>query len=94
MAPLVTFERISKRFGAFTAVDDLTLEINERELRRFISWLIEKGVHGLYPNGSTGEFTRFTEEERRRIIQIVADENRGRVRRSSGHSGVPRATCR
>src|SRR3954471_16681163 len=31
MAPLVKFERITKRFGAFTAVDDLTLEINERE---------------------------------------------------------------
>jgi 4-hydroxy-tetrahydrodipicolinate synthase len=54
-------------------------EINEAELRRFISWLIERGVHGLYPNGSTGEFTRFTEEERRRIVQIVCDENRGRV---------------
>ncbi|MEN3378505.1 MAG: putrescine transport system ATP-binding protein, partial [Hyphomicrobiales bacterium] len=31
MAPLVTFERITKRFGAFTAVDDLTLAIHERE---------------------------------------------------------------
>src|SRR3982750_3701521 len=31
MAPLVTFERITKRFGAFAAVDDLTLEIQERE---------------------------------------------------------------
>ena len=46
-------------------------EINEPELRRFVSWLIERGVHGLYPNGSTGEFTRFTAEERRRIVQIV-----------------------
>src|ERR1041384_7962165 len=54
-------------------------QINEPELRRFISWLIERGVHGLYPNGSTGEFTRFTEEERRRIVQIVCDECRGRV---------------
>jgi len=53
--------------------------INETELRRFISWLIDHGVHGLYPNGSTGEFTRFTEEERRRIVQIVCDENRGRL---------------
>src|SRR5829696_362705 len=35
-------------------------EINESELRRYTSWLIERGVHGLYPNGSTGEFTRFT----------------------------------
>ncbi len=41
-------------------------EINEPELRRYIDWLIERGVHGLYPNGSTGEFTRFTPEERRR----------------------------
>jgi len=36
-------------------------------------------VHGLYPNGSTGEFTRFTPEERRRIIAIMADQARGRV---------------
>lgn len=54
-------------------------DINEAELRRYVDWLIEKGVHGLYPNGSTGEFTRFTVEERRRIIQIVADQTRGRV---------------
>ena len=54
-------------------------EINERELRRYIDWLIDKGVHGLYPNGSTGEFTRFTAEERRRIIKIVCDQTADRV---------------
>ena len=54
-------------------------EINEPELRRYTDWLIERGVHGLYPNGSTGEFTRFTPEERRRVIAIMADQNRGRV---------------
>jgi dihydrodipicolinate synthase/N-acetylneuraminate lyase len=54
-------------------------EIDEPELRRYVDWLIERGVHGLYPNGSTGEFTRFTEEERRRIIEIIADHTRGRV---------------
>jgi 2-dehydro-3-deoxy-D-pentonate aldolase len=54
-------------------------EINEPELRRYTDWLIERGVHGLYPNGSTGEFTRFTPEERRRIIAIMADQTRGRV---------------
>ncbi len=53
--------------------------IAEAELRRFVSWLIARGVHGLYPNGSTGEFTRFTAEERRRIVRIVADETAGRV---------------
>ena len=54
-------------------------EINEPELRRYVDWLIDHGVHGLYPNGSTGEFTRFTAEERRRIIEIMADQARGRV---------------
>jgi len=53
--------------------------INEHELRRYVDWLIERGVHGLYPNGSTGEFTRFTPEERRRIVAIIADQTRGRV---------------
>jgi dihydrodipicolinate synthase/N-acetylneuraminate lyase len=53
--------------------------IDESELRRYVSWLIDRGVHGLYPNGSTGEFVRFTAEERRQITSIVCDEARGRV---------------
>lgn len=53
--------------------------INEAELRRYVDWLIDHGVHGLYPNGSTGEFTRFTVEERRRIVAIVTDQSAGRV---------------
>lgn len=53
--------------------------INEDELRKMIHWLIEKGVSGLYPNGSTGEFIRLSFEERKRVIRIVAEETRGRV---------------
>lgn len=53
--------------------------INEPELRRYIDWLIAHGVHGLYPNGSTSEFTRFTPEERRRIIEITVEQTAGRV---------------
>jgi len=54
-------------------------EIDEAELRRYIDWWIEKGVHGLYPNGSTGEFTRFSVEERKRIVKIVCEQAAGRV---------------
>ncbi|MBI4024799.1 MAG: dihydrodipicolinate synthase family protein [Verrucomicrobia bacterium] len=53
--------------------------INEGELRRMINWLVEKGVSGLYPNGSTGEFIRLSFEERKRVIKIVAEETRGRI---------------
>jgi len=53
--------------------------INEAELRRYVDWLIQHGVHGLYPNGSTGEFVRFTPEERRGIVKIVCEQAAGRV---------------
>jgi len=36
-------------------------------------------VHGLYPNGSTGEFTRFTAPERRRIIEVLCQHVGQRV---------------
>ena len=45
--------------------------IDEGELARYVTWLIDRGVHWLYPNGSTGEFTRFSVEERRRIVTVV-----------------------
>jgi len=47
--------------------------INENELRRILDYLIEHGISGLYPNGSTGEFVRMTAEERRRVIEINAE---------------------
>lgn len=72
-------ERLSGIFTPNLVPLDAQGEINEPEFRRYIDWLIERGVHGLYPNGSTGEFTRFTVEERRRIIEIVCDQTRGRV---------------
>jgi 4-hydroxy-tetrahydrodipicolinate synthase len=53
--------------------------INEGELRRYTNWLIEKGVTGLYPNGSTGEFIRISFEERIRVVEIIAEEAHGRV---------------
>jgi len=53
--------------------------IHEPELRRYVDWLIDRGVHGLYPNGSTSEFTRFTPDERRQIVRIVVEQTAGRV---------------
>jgi dihydrodipicolinate synthase/N-acetylneuraminate lyase len=53
--------------------------IDEDELVRYISWLIDRGIHGLYPNGSTGEFLRFSVEERRRIVSLACQAAAGRV---------------
>lgn len=58
---------------------DYAGRVDEDMLRRYVDWLIEKGVDGIYPNGSTGEFIRFTAEERRRIVEVVVDQTAGRV---------------
>ena len=58
---------------------DSSGKLNEKELRKIVSWLIEKGVNGLYPNGSMGEFIRLSLEERMRVVEIIADETQGRV---------------
>lgn len=72
-------ERLQGIFTPMLVPLDERDRIDEAELRRFVGWLIAKGIHGLYPNGSTGEFTRLTVEERRRIVKITCEEAAGRV---------------
>ncbi|GAB6164228.1 dihydrodipicolinate synthase family protein [Thermostilla marina] len=72
-------QRISGIFTPMVVPFDARGRIHESELRRYIDWLIAKGVHGLYPNGSTGEFTRLSAEQRRRIVEITVDQAAGRV---------------
>jgi 4-hydroxy-tetrahydrodipicolinate synthase len=74
-----TMSALQGIFVPFVVPLDAKGNINEDELRRYIDWLIERGVHGLYPNGSTGEFTRFTPEERCRIAKIACEAAAGRV---------------
>ena len=54
-------------------------EINYPEMERYINWLIEAGLHGLYPNGSTGEFARLSREERQDVVRLICEVNGGRV---------------
>lgn len=58
---------------------DKNEEINEVGMRQLVSYLIDKGVNGLYLTGSTGEGFTMSSEERKRVVEIVMDENKGRV---------------
>ncbi|MEE2657641.1 MAG: dihydrodipicolinate synthase family protein [Candidatus Latescibacterota bacterium] len=73
----------SRRFsGVFTpniVIYDEQDRINYKEMERYISWLIDAGIHGLYPNGSTGEFVRLSADERRDVVRLIAEVNQGRV---------------
>lgn len=54
-------------------------ELDEVALRRFTRWLIDNGVHGLFPNSSMGEFSKLSIEERKKVIDVVVDEADGKV---------------
>ena len=58
---------------------DKNEEIDEKGMRELVSYLISKGVNGLYLTGSTGEGFTMSSEERKRVVEIVMDENKGRV---------------
>lgn len=53
--------------------------IDEASLRGLVEWQIKSKVEFLVPCGSTGESATMTREERRRVIEIVVDQNAGRV---------------
>ena len=72
-------ERISGILTPNITPVDAQGRVDEERLRGYVDWLVERGVDGLYPNGSTGEFVRFTAEERRNIVRIVVDQTAGRV---------------
>lgn len=64
---------------AVLTVFDKEENIDESGMRQLISFLIGKGVNGLYLTGSTGEGFTMTSEERKRVVEIVMDETAGRV---------------
>ena len=59
----------------FTATED----IDEPRLRDLVETTITGGIHGLVPNGSTGEFQTQTLAEREGVTEVVIDQTAGRV---------------
>ena len=53
--------------------------VREKVLRDLVNHLIDCGVHGLTPLGSTGEFFYLDWEQKREIVIIVVEETAGRV---------------
>lgn len=53
--------------------------VDEAAFRRFVSWQIAEGSHGLVPAGTTGESATLSHEEHRRVVEICIDEAKSRV---------------
>lgn len=53
--------------------------VKEEVLKKLVEHLIQCGVHGLTPLGSTGEFAYLTWDQRRRVVEVVLEAAGGRV---------------
>lgn len=58
---------------------DRSQELNLGALRQLVNYLIDGGVHGLFPVGSQGEYYALSRDEKKKVIETVVDETRGRV---------------
>lgn len=61
--------------------------VDEAAVRRLARRQIEAGVHFLVPCGTTGEAPTLSADERRRVVELVVEEARGRVPVLAGAGG-------
>ena len=74
MAKVKTFKTI---FPAVSVPLNDDYSINEPEFRAYLRWIktfYGKGMDGLVCNGHTGEITGLTRAERKRVVEICAEE--------------------
>src|SRR5216684_6541185 len=54
-------------------------KIDVKTTRTLVDFLIEGGIDGLFPLGTSGEFALFDREERKTVVETVVDQTNGRV---------------
>jgi 4-hydroxy-tetrahydrodipicolinate synthase len=53
--------------------------VDEAAFRKFVSWQIAEGSHGLVPMGTTGESATLNHDEHMRVVELCVAEAAGRV---------------
>ena len=66
-------------FPAFYACYDAEGKINPQGVRDLTRWFIEKGVHGVYVGGSSGECIYQSKEDRKIVLENVMAEAKGKL---------------
>src|SRR5260370_33249695 len=52
--------------------------IDVKTTRTMVDFLIDGGIDGLFPLGTSGEFALFDREERKTVVETVVDQTNGR----------------
>jgi len=54
-------------------------EIHEEALRDHLEWMVQSGVHGIFPCGTMGEGIALSDVQRRRVAEITVDQVKSRA---------------
>ena len=68
-------------------------DLDDDSLRRVVDLFIAAGVNGVTALGVTGEVARLTDDERRRVLDVVVDQVRGRIGVVAGTTAEGTRTC-
>ncbi|WP_099157021.1 dihydrodipicolinate synthase family protein [Virgibacillus ndiopensis] len=62
-----------------TPLDPSGMKVDRKGIKNLVEFLIEKGVDGLFPLGSTGEGILFDLDTRKQIMSFITEEVNGRI---------------
>lgn len=65
-------------YAAILTLYDQNCRVDEEATRRYIRFLLEHGVKGFFPCGTSGEYMNLTMEENLKLLRIVLEENNGK----------------
>ncbi|KAJ9657794.1 hypothetical protein H2198_004101 [Neophaeococcomyces mojaviensis] len=68
-------------------------QIDAQRLQQHIERLVQAGVHGIVPGGSTGEFTALTVAERKQLIELCVEYAAGRISVVAGTGALSTKDC-
>jgi len=68
-------------------------DLDEASLRRVVDLFITAGVNGVTALGVTGEVARLDDDERRRVLEVVVDQVKGRIGVVAGTTAEGTRTC-
>lgn len=63
-------------------------QVDESRLQAHIERMVQAGIHGLVPGGSTGEFTTMDIAERKHLLELVVKHTAGRIPVVAGIGGL------
>jgi len=63
-------------------------ELDEASLRRCVDFCVKGGAHGIVAPVNASEFNSLTDDERKRVAQIIVEQTNGRIPVVIGTSGI------